>query len=345
MVTLELFDDVSKDGSINVDVVRNFLNANKTQDITFKIATLGGDLAQAITIHNLIKSHPKKTIAEIIGLTASAGTVIAVACDEITMSDNALFLIHNGWTSITGNSFDLQKRMSDLQKNDALMVKIYRERTGMPDAAIQQLMKSADWLSPTEALEYGFIDSILPTDQKIAASVSEAQRSLMPNILLTKLEMKMKNIFKKDAQVMNVLALKDGKTSLLINAEVPAAGVEIAPLGAATLEDGEFELADGRKITVAGGVITNVTEPAAAVPAATVEETTAEVIAAVGAILKAELDPIKAEFATLKATVSKHVPLKGTIPVPGAAPVLSVQSRVDAYTEKIREEIEKSRKA
>ena len=129
MIKFELFNNVGESDGITVDKVKSFLNANKDQEIQFDISTLGGDLATAITIHDLIKTHPKKTIANIVGLTASAGTVIAIACDEVLMSDNALFLIHNGWKEMTGNVYDFQKAAADLMKSVSIVINPQKGKT------------------------------------------------------------------------------------------------------------------------------------------------------------------------------------------------------------------------
>ena len=341
---------------ISIQSVRSFLNENKSEDIQFNISTLGGDLATAITIHDLIKTHPGKTIGKITGLTASAGTVIADACDEVVMNDNALFLIHNGWGSVTGNVYDFQKAVSNFSKTDAIMIKIYRERTGLADEKIKELMQASDWLTPTEALEYGFIDTINDTGQKIAASLTEQQRNYFNTNLLTKLEEKMK-IFgkeKKDVPVMEVLALKDG-TRLLINAEIPQTGTEISPLGAAMLEDGEYELADGKKITVAGGIITNVTDPAAEPE---MEASSQEIIAAVTEVVNSAIAQVQTDVSKMKADLqteinakfasisSQHVPAKGIgADNGGKKAVVNIQSKIKSVTDEIRDNIIKSRQA
>lgn len=343
MVKLELFDTVGE--NITVESVKSFLNANKDNDIQFDISSMGGDLAAGLTIHDLIKTHSKRTIANIVGLTASAGTVIAMGCDSVIMSDNALFLIHNGWQEMTGNVYDFQKAASDLMKMDAIMVKIYREKTGLEDNKIKDLMKASDWLSPYEAEQYGFIDQIKKSGVKIAASVLLASaKSKINKQLLIKLEQKMKNPFKAKAEVMNILALK-GEQNLLINAEEIAAGVEVAPLGAMTLEDGEFELADGRKILVAGGVITEVIEIEAEVDEEKVDETEA-IVAAVGEIVAEQIAAVKAEFeAKIAAIKSTHTPPKGKGPAAPKAQVEDVASKVNAVTDGIRKKIIETRKS
>lgn len=350
MKEFELYNEVGVEGGITVDLVRNFLNANKTEDITFKIASLGGDLSQGILIHNLIKSHQGYTIAEIVGLTASAATIIAMGCDKIQMDDNALFLIHNGWTSVTGNSYDMQKVAGELQKNDAVMTKIYMEKTGLSNETISSLMKASDWLSPEEAKSYGFVDSIISTGKKIAASISISDAAKMNEILITKLNIKMLKIFgkdKKEASVVHLLALKDGK-NLLINAELPAQGVEVSPVGAATLDDGTYELADGRKIVVSGGTITEVTEVAP--PAPMMDASVDAIVAAVGTVVADAVatakDEIRAEMnAALAKISSSHKPPKGGVGDGNKTPAQSVHSKVDAITAGIRKQIEESRKA
>ncbi|KKU30857.1 MAG: Clp protease [Candidatus Uhrbacteria bacterium GW2011_GWF2_46_218] len=345
MKILELFGTVGEE--ITLEGVRSFLNANKSEPVQFDISTLGGDLATAISIHSLIRSHPQHTTANIVGLTASAGTVISVACDERSISDNALFLVHNGWKEQTGNVFDMQKAASDLMKTDALMVKIYRESTGLEDQKIKDLMKASDWLSPVEALEYGFVDRIVSSGTKIAASVLlETAQGKVSDLLITKLKEKM-NIFSKDKgkklDVMNVLALKDGK-SVLINASEPATGVEVAPLGAMTLEDGTYELADGRKISVAGGVITEVAEKAAE-PAPAANAEVAAIVAAVAPLVTAAVDAVRAEFTEALGKISStHKPVKGTVTA-GKAEVPDPHSKVKEVTDGIFKAINESRKA
>jgi ATP-dependent Clp protease, protease subunit len=347
MKVFELFNEVGEEKGITVDQVRSFLAEANGEDIRFDISTLGGDLSTGITINSLIRSYQGKTTANIVGLTASAGTVIAIACDEITMSDNALFLIHNSWRDVSGNVFELQRAASDLMKYDAIMVKMYREKTGLPDNKIKDLMKASDWLSPEEAMSLGFVDKINKSVTKIAANIIETAATKLNNQLIIKLQEKMK-IFGKDKKVdqkLNVLALKDGK-NLLINAEVAATGVEVAPLGAATLEDGEFELADGRKIIVAGGVITEVKEVEEPEMASAASEE--EILGAVAKVVASEMAKIEAKFDAkldaLKAVSSKAVPPKG-VQVSQASVSQPISSKIEEVTGKIFEKLNQNRKA
>lgn len=331
---------------ISLNTVRTFLNEAKGQDIQIDISTLGGDLATAIAIHDLLEIYPGKTIGNVTGLLASAGTVILEACDDRVMDENKLFLIHNGWKTVTGNVYDFQQAVSNMSKTDAIMVNIYKKRTGLPTEKIISLMKKSDWISAQEALDYGFIDRIEPSGMKIAASaLIEGAQGKIQNNLLIKLEEKMKNPFKKTeakADVMNVLALTEGQ-NLLMNAEEAAEGVEVAPLGAMSLEDGEYELADGRKISVAGGVITEVMEKEEEEAPDAVVDTVAEMITASEAKIEAMID---AKLKPLAAMASKHKPEKAqpVVNTGNASVGDNLQAKIEAKKAEIKAAAEAKRK-
>ena len=340
MKTFELFGEVGWE--ITVNDVKNIVNNNKNEDLNFVISTLGGDVNYGLSIYDLIKSHKGKTKATIIGMTASAGTIIAMSCDEVEMSENALFLIHNSWTQVEGNKQELNKTINDLNKIDNIMVNIYSSKTGKTSEEIKDLMNEEIWLSADEAKDMGFINNITSSNLKIAANYK-----LLNDKLLIKLENKM-NIFsktKKDSQIYNVISLKDGK-QLIINAEEVAAEVEVLPVNAQSLEDGTYELSDGRTIVVSGGAITDVQEVKAEEGGEKEEEEMkSEIISAVGEIVSAEIKKIQSQIDDLRVKGSTHTLPKNDKVSNQTTKKGSVHSRMKGVADQIRSEIIKSRKA
>jgi ATP-dependent Clp protease, protease subunit len=311
---LDLFDDVARDGGINVALVKDFLSSNKGNPVTFRISTLGGDLDQALTIYALIRKHTGSTHCDIVGATASAGTIIALACDTRAIAPHALFLIHNCLTGATGNATQLRRTAEMLDKNDAIMVNIYKERTGLDEETIRDLMAKEDWLTPDDAINMGFIHAYADYELQIAANYQ-----LINSVLKQKLEQKM-SLFGNKKKPAYLQAFKNG-TQVLASAEVLAEGVELSPLGAASLEDGTFELADGRTITVAGGVITEVVEPVAVAadpePDPEPKEMDVEaIVAGVTQVVSAMIGELEAKFDAkiegLTKMASKNTPPKTT---------------------------------
>jgi ATP-dependent protease ClpP protease subunit len=337
-------------GDIGIDItaqsVAAMLKEANGEDVTFYIASLGGSLSDGDTIYGLIKKYPGKTTGKIIGNTASAGTIAILGCDTVEENSSALFLIHNSSDPVGGNASELQTKVAQLERHDKIMRSIYHEKTGLPDAKLIELMARQDWLTPDEALQYGFVDKIISAGKVVAYYPNDK----LTTDLLTKLNNKMK-IFgknKEDVKATGILALKDGK-QLLINAEVAAKGVEVAPIGAATtLDDGTYELSDGRKIVVAGGVITEVQEVAA--PGAAGEVNAEAIITAVSETVVAEIAKVKAEMqAEIKAELVKisstYKPEKGKGTGDGKEKQVSITAKVNEITGKIRENIVKSREA
>jgi len=333
---------------ISLEHVRNFLNSANGEDIKLDISTLGGDLATAITIHDLIGSYPGKVTGEVTGLLASAGTVILQACDERIMDSNKLFLVHNGWKSVTGNIYDFQKAVQDMSKTDAIMVNIYKKRTGLDNEKIIDLMKTSEWLTAGEALEYGFIDKITESTLKVAASaIITGAQGKINNQLLIKLKEKMGIFSKKPEEKNYPLALADGNIAV-INAEKPAKDVKIAALGEFAFAGGEYELKDGTKINVVDNgdgtfTITEVMDkPEMEVNSEEMINTVATMItnseAKIEAMIEAKLKP-------LAAIASKHVPEKPSGPSnPGQSSANDIQTKVEAKVKELKEAAAKKRK-
>jgi ATP-dependent protease ClpP protease subunit len=344
MQKIELYGDVGT--QITVDSFRAILNENKDEDLQLDISTLGGDLNTGLIIHDLLKAHKGKTIANIVGLTASAGTVIALGCDEIQMSENALFLIHNGWKTITGNIYDFEQGVDDMKKTDSIMVKIYHERTGLAPEKIITLMKQEDWMTAYEAKDLGFVDTVVQSQKIAASAVLEGAQGSINDVLLTKLKEKMKIFGKEKAsnQVLNTLTLADG-SQLVFEGKSIAANVKVAPLGDATLEDGEYELKDGRKISVAGNVITEVKEPEPEpeLSGEQLMETVAEMLTASEAKIEAM---IEAKLKPLSAAVSVHKPEKvqPVINKSRASQSDDLQAKIEAKMAENRANVESKRK-
>lgn len=142
-----------------------------TPEIIINIDSLGGDINDGFAIHDLIKSHPSKVKAKIIGWTASAGTIVAMGADEVEITENSFFLIHNAWTGVVGNAKKLRSMASELDKFDDKLVRIYENKTGLEGEEIRTIMDKEEWLSAETAQEKGFVDVVIHP-VKAAASIT-----------------------------------------------------------------------------------------------------------------------------------------------------------------------------
>lgn len=69
--------------------------ADDNDEITLHMNTAGGYIDSAFKIIASIKRSPAKVVARLTGTVASAGTIIALSCDELEVEDFLSFMIHN----------------------------------------------------------------------------------------------------------------------------------------------------------------------------------------------------------------------------------------------------------
>ena len=135
----------------------------KASKIIVNINSYGGDVNHGISIHDLLKANKAEVETRVTGMTASAATVIAQAGDVRTMSDNALYLVHNASSGVWGNKNALKAVINDLDKVDGRLANLYAKRSGKDAEHFQNLMEESNgegvWLTADEALDNGLIDS------------------------------------------------------------------------------------------------------------------------------------------------------------------------------------------
>lgn len=163
-VELNINDDIGFWGITHQDFT-NQLKEVGDSDIQLNIASYGGDVSHAFSIYNSLKSHKGRVTANIYGDSASAATFIAMAADEIRMVDNAMFLIHNVWGMVTGDSDELRKQAEVMDKLNSNIMDVYKKKTGLNKNTIKSLMNKEEWWTAKEAKSNGFIDIIVePTE-------------------------------------------------------------------------------------------------------------------------------------------------------------------------------------
>lgn len=133
--------------------------------VTVNINSPGGDLFEGLTIYNLLKEHRGTVTVKVMGLAASAASIIAMAGDEVQISRAGFFMIHNAWTLAAGNRHDFRDIADFLEPLDRSMADVYSTRTGDDLDDLQALMDQETWIGGSDAVTQSFADALLDSDQ------------------------------------------------------------------------------------------------------------------------------------------------------------------------------------
>lgn len=150
-------------------------------DVLLSLNTPGGDVFEGRAMAAAIASHKGKVTGQITGCCASAGTYLAMACDEIRMVDGSLFMIHNSWTMAMGDKRDLNETAALLDKIDGQIAADYVRKTGATEATVVDWMNATTWFTPQEALDAKFIDGIDPNTKAGNSSQARWNLTAYPN--------------------------------------------------------------------------------------------------------------------------------------------------------------------
>lgn len=141
-------------------VIEALQKAEGADTLDIYINSPGGSVFEGRAIMAALSRFSGKTVAHIDSLCASAATSIALACNEVVMSEGALFMIHNASGGVWGDKTDMRETADLLEKIELSVIKDYTDKTGKGDAEVIALMDAETWFTATEAKAHGFIDRI-----------------------------------------------------------------------------------------------------------------------------------------------------------------------------------------
>jgi ATP-dependent Clp endopeptidase proteolytic subunit ClpP len=266
-------------GAVSLSSVKDAYAANSTCDsIVVHIHSNGGSVTEGFAIYDFLVNtrKPITTIAE--GLCCSIATVIFMAGTERKLTENSRFLIHNPWGNAEGDAAYFRQYANQLQDEQAHLLNFYKQRTGASTQLLQSYMNAEKLMSPQLALDLKFATGIIDTVQAMALYRNTLhnpyiinQQNKMDKTKKTgfnKLIAGLKNLvsdFTNDGTEIKAanktLAGDDG--DLYFDGDL-AEGTAIFADEALTIPaaDGDYEFEDGTAITVADGLVTDITQPA-----------------------------------------------------------------------------------
>lgn len=148
------------EGVTGKQFVEDLKNLPPHQTLNIFINSPGGAVYDGRLIYNALKRHKAYKKVTIDGLAASMASGVAMAGDEIIMPENAMMMIHDPSMCLCGNAREMRDAADYLDKSKKTLISAYRDKTGLDDSKISDLMTAETWMTADEALELGFADKI-----------------------------------------------------------------------------------------------------------------------------------------------------------------------------------------
>ncbi|WMI80910.1 head maturation protease, ClpP-related [Anaerotignum sp. MB30-C6] len=192
-----------------------------SEDVEVIINSGGGSVYAGSEIYTALKSHAGKTVGKVVGIAASAASVIAMGVKWLEISPTAQIMVHRASTFGSGNKEDFEHVAGVLSGIDASIANAYEIKTGLSANELLDMMSKETWLTAQKAKELGFADAVMfETEPVIVNSIADSG-GMLPQGVIDKIRSELKGelgaeepAVETDAQTNEKLQLAKGKLNL-----------------------------------------------------------------------------------------------------------------------------------
>jgi ATP-dependent Clp endopeptidase proteolytic subunit ClpP len=178
--TITIYGVIGEDwygDGVTVNRIDAALRAIGERDVTVYINSPGGDMFEGIAIYNRLREHTHKVTTKVLGMAASAASIIYLAGSERQVASSAFLMIHNCWTVVAGNRHYLRDVADDMQEFDAAMADLYAETSGQAVADMAEMMDDETFIRGKRAVELGLATGLLSADEVAERDTEESRQN------------------------------------------------------------------------------------------------------------------------------------------------------------------------
>lgn len=170
--TLYITEEIGGMFGVSADEISEaMLDLDDEKPLRVVINSPGGSVYEAILIHNMIADWPEEVTTHVPAIAASAATLLSMVGDKRTMADNAEYMIHNPYVIMAGNAKELRAMANKIDKTGEKILDMYDRVSTLSRDEIKDFLDGEEGFDGTyftahEALDAGFVDSIIDTSRK-----------------------------------------------------------------------------------------------------------------------------------------------------------------------------------
>ena len=133
----------------------------ESDSLTVKIDSNGGSAVAGLALHDMLSTHPCKKEALVLGMCASAATLVAIGCKNISLMPNATWMVHAPSGGLFGSAQQIEEQLVHFRNLEQQVVTIYAKHTGRTEEDIRAEISGDRFYRASEALSRGWITSII----------------------------------------------------------------------------------------------------------------------------------------------------------------------------------------
>ncbi len=171
-------EDFWTDAGVTAKSVSAALRGFGDAPVTVNLNSPGGDFFEGVAIYSVLREHRAEININVVGIAASAASVIAMAGDNISISKVGFFMVHNAWAVAVGNRHDMRDAADFLEPFDAAMAGLYADRAEVDLAEAVGWMDDETWFGGEAAVTAGLADNLLASTDLSQGNRAEAKAKL-----------------------------------------------------------------------------------------------------------------------------------------------------------------------
>lgn len=191
--TISIFDRVGADwegNGVTAARIAAALRQIGDKPVIAEINSPGGNYFEGVAIYNLFRRHTQAVNVQVLGIAASAASIIAMAGDTVAIAHNAEIMIHQAQGVFFGNADDMEDAIATLRKLDNAMAETYAARTGKGIDELIAMMKAETYIGGQDAVDAGFADEVMQREAQmpVYAKADEfpSDKATLDKLLATK---------------------------------------------------------------------------------------------------------------------------------------------------------------
>lgn len=273
MATYQIdIDGFIGDWEYSKEYVKRKLDENKNKPVLMRMNSNGGKLSHGLSMADRIQEHGNVT-AHLMGFNASAATLATLKAKKVCMADNGFYLIHKCmtpiviWENLNADQMEalIEQLIADKLENDKIdqvLAQMYANKTGKTMEEMLALMKIGGWMNAKEAFQWGFVDEILKSNEKVNMATMKERLNAFG---LPSTRINSENLF----TIINKIEMK--KQPIKINAVIGVDKLEADEAGV-FLNEVQIDLVEAKMIELENSITTETAATAAAVTRAETAE-------------------------------------------------------------------------